>query len=231
MDAAGEHTGVNAAGDGGVLGDLGDNREAQNLGDVGSLQASGRLVDEDHAVIGARLGRQEAAEGEVARSPDHDVLLVDSGALRAFQAASCVHHDEARRRFPAPAELEVRDDRGHRVIGPGPGDHEERGHVSRVVGDEGGGLVPGAEQGEGGGDRAGTMASPGAADANGSCHVDLLNVTLNGRWILVGELVPAGRGARRPGHGLPRPAPGSGRLSSGRRRPPVPCPWCGPALR
>lgn len=33
------------------------------------------------------------------------------------------------------------------------------------------------------------MTAPGAADAHGSCHVDLLNVGLNGWWILVGELV------------------------------------------
>ncbi|MEW6473155.1 MAG: hypothetical protein AB1679_12865 [Actinomycetota bacterium] len=189
MDSAGEDAGVNAAGHGGMPGDLGDDRDSEDLGDVGGPQTAGWLVDEEHPVVAARLGGQEAAEGEVAGSPDHDVLLVGVGALRAFQTASCVHHDEARRHFPAPAQLEVRGDRDGRVIGVGRGDPEEGGHVGWVVGDERGGLVPGAEQSDGGGDCAGAMTSSGAADADGSCHVDLLNVGLNGWWILVGELV------------------------------------------
>jgi hypothetical protein len=225
VDSAGEDASVNAAGDSGMLGHFGHDREAQDLRDIRSPEASGRLGDEDHAIVGARLGRHEAAEGEVAGSPDHDVMLVAVAALRAFQVASCVHHDEVRRRSWASAELEVRGDRDRGVFGLGWGDPEERGHVRRVAGDERGGLVPGAEKGQRRGDRAGPVTAAGPADADGSCHVDLLNVGLNGRWTR-GRIGPAV--GPPPGTRTSPTGPGGGRLSSARRGR---CCWSGAALR
>jgi hypothetical protein len=129
VDSAGEDAGVDAPGHAGMPGDLGDDRHAEDLGDVGGPQAAGWLVDEDDAVVASRLGGQEAAEGEIAGSPDHDVVLVGVGALRAFQAASGVEHDEVGCRSTVSAELEVRGHRDGRVIRLGRDDPEEGGHV------------------------------------------------------------------------------------------------------
>ena len=215
MDAAREHAGVDAPGDGGVLGDLRHDGDAQDLCDVGRPQAPGRLIDQDHPVVAARLASQEAAQGEVARSPDHDVPLVGVGALRALQRASGVEDDQAGRRSLAPAEVEVGDHRDGAVIGVGRSDPQEGRHVRRVVGDELGGLVPGTEQGDRGGDRAGTMPAPGSADTDGSCHVNLLNGSLNGFGRSLVRTGPGGPDPPWPGARLPRPAPGGGDLSTG----------------
>jgi hypothetical protein len=228
MDSAGEDAGVNAAGDGRVLGHFGHDWKAQDLGHVRGPEASGRLVDEDHAVVGTRLGRHEAAEGEVAGSPDHDVMLVPVAALRAFQTASGVHHDEVARMSRSSVELEVRSDGDRGVIGLGRGNPQKRGHACRIAGNERGGLVPGTEQGQCRGDRAGPVSAAGTADADGSCHVDLLNVDLNGRWTCgrVGRAISPPPGTRTSPTG-----PGVGRLSSAWRGPPLRCRRSGAVLR
>jgi len=59
VDSVGEQAGVDRAGDGGMVGDLGHDRDAEDFGDIGGPQASGRLVEEDHPVPAACLGGQE----------------------------------------------------------------------------------------------------------------------------------------------------------------------------
>jgi hypothetical protein len=60
VDAGRKDASVDAAGDAGVLGDLGGDGDAEDLGHVGGPQAPTRLVDQDHPVVAARLGPHEA---------------------------------------------------------------------------------------------------------------------------------------------------------------------------
>src|SRR5207249_3600748 len=71
----------------------------------------------------------------------------------------------------AGSEVELRSDT-HRLRVPDDGQAEERRHVVPVAGDELGRMVPGGEEGEGGGDRAGSAsaACPGEADGAGTGH-------------------------------------------------------------
>ena len=90
IDAGGEQSGVDGAGDGWMVGDLGDDRHAEDFGDVRRPEAPARFVDEDDAVVAVRLGPHEPPQSQVAGSPHDDVVLGLPGDLERLPAAAGV---------------------------------------------------------------------------------------------------------------------------------------------
>ena len=69
-----QEAGVDGAGDGRVDRDRGDDRDAEHVGDVPVRERPPGLDHEDHAVEPSACA-QEAAERDVARSPEQGVVI------------------------------------------------------------------------------------------------------------------------------------------------------------
>lgn len=166
-DAGGKESGVDGPGDGRMVGELGDDGETEDFGDVRRPEAAPRLADEDHAVVAVRFGAHEPAEGEVAGSPHHDVVLGRVRAAACVRAAGAVDDDEV----GVPGGLGADE---VELVGHSDGRLRRRGdqaqqgrHVVGVVGDELGGLRSCAEESEGGRDGARPLSAAGCGDRDG----------------------------------------------------------------
>jgi hypothetical protein len=80
METRGEQTSIDRAGDIGAGFDGDDDRDVEHVGHVTGREAALRFGDEDDPV-GPRSARQEARQGDIARSSQHDVVLCACGAL------------------------------------------------------------------------------------------------------------------------------------------------------
>ena len=81
MEAGDEDAGVDAAGDGRVEGDGGDDGDAEHVGHVTLGQGPVGFGDDDHAVVGDAAADQ-GGEGDVAGAPEHGAALDASVGVR-----------------------------------------------------------------------------------------------------------------------------------------------------
>jgi hypothetical protein len=175
VEPADEEAGVDGTGDGGAGLDGGDDGHVEHARDVLGGQRPTLLDDEDHPVRRAASGGQEAGQGDVAGSPEHGVALAicgRQGAAGGLEVTGPAVDDGDLGPVLLVGRGGEAQGRGH--LGPLVGQRERHaeqgGGGGRLGAHQGGVVVAGGQQGEGGGHGCGALAAPCADQVDGAGH-------------------------------------------------------------